>query len=180
MLWAYNPRNVNTEFYPRPVQLEDVQNVQGLYQRSRRYFDIIAADIPNQFDVSRELESALGDARRYLELYFKDNNPEPFGYLDLKFDYPQSGDATINLLLIAEDVQSSGFGSKIVENLEERLNDGTFAPRRVRRLLAGIYGENPGAVKFWERLGYHFAVDARPVLAWYAKELVPSNLEISR
>jgi GNAT superfamily N-acetyltransferase len=84
------------------------------------------------------------------------------------------------LVLIAEDVQSSGFGSKIVENLEERLNDGTFAPRRVRRLLAGIYGENPGAVKFWERLGYHFAVDARPVLAWYAKELVPSNLEISR
>jgi ribosomal protein S18 acetylase RimI-like enzyme len=180
VLWVYNPRNVNTDFFPRPVTLEDVQYVQGLYQRSKRYFDIIAADIPNQFDVSRELESALGDARRYLELYFKDNNPEPFGYLDLKFDYPKPGDATINLLLIAQDVQSSGFGTSIVTNLEQRLNAGAFAPRRVRRVLAGIYGENPGAVKFWERLGYHFAVDARPVLAWYAKELVPSTLEVSR
>ena len=52
--------------------------------------------------------------------------------------------------------------------------------RQVRRLLAGIYGENPGAVRFWERLGYHFAVDARPVLAWYAKELVASELEATR
>ena len=171
---------MNTDFFPRPVNIEDVQHVQGLYQRSKRYFDIIAADIPNQIDVSRELESALGDARRYLELYFKDNNPKPFGYLDLKFDYPQPGDATINLLLIAEDEQSSGFGSKIVSSLEKRLNSGAFAPRQVRRVLAGIYGDNPGAVRFWERLGYHFAVDARPVLAWYAKELVASELEITR
>ncbi len=158
------------------MNLGDVQNLQGLYQRSRRYFDIIAADIPNAIDVTHELETALGDARRYLELYFKDDSPEPFGYLDLKFDYPQPGDATINLLLIAQDTQSSGFGSSIVSNLEQRLEAGVFAPRRVRRVLAGIYGENPGAVKFWEQLGYHFAVDARPVLSWYAKELVPSEL----
>jgi ribosomal protein S18 acetylase RimI-like enzyme len=177
---AYNSRNVNTDFSSRPVNLEDVQNLQGLYGRSKRYFDIIAADIPNQIDVSRELESGLGDARRHLELFFMNAQPKPFGYLDLKFDYPHAGDATINLLLIAEDLQSSGFGSQIVTSLETRLNSGAFAPRQVRRLLAGIYGENPGAVRFWERLGYHFAVDARPVLAWYAKELVANQLEITR
>jgi hypothetical protein len=41
-------------------------------------------------------------------------------------------------------------------------------------MLAGIYGDNPGAVRFWQRLGYQFAVDARPVLSWYAKTLESS------
>jgi len=41
----------------------------------------------------------------------------------------------------------------------------------VRRVLASIYGQNPGARRFWEALGYAFAIDAKPVLDWYAKQL---------
>jgi GNAT superfamily N-acetyltransferase len=63
-------------------------------------------------------------------------------------------------------------------DLEERLQAGRVerAPR-VNRLLAGIYAENPGAMRFWERHGYHFAIDARPVLAWYEKILISPVLE---
>ena len=95
-------------------------------------------------------------------------NAEPLGYLDLKCDYPNPGDATINLLLISELCQSRRFGSQAVEWLEEHLRG-----RGCRRVLASVYGHNPRAVRFWERLGYRFAVDARPVLEWYAKALAP-------
>jgi GNAT superfamily N-acetyltransferase len=114
-------------------------------------------------DVTRELESALGDPRRQLEFVLLDGACS--GYLDLKFDYPHLGDVTVNLLLIAEIRQRQGIGAHVMRALEARLRG------RVTRILAGVFGENPGAARFWEGLGYHFAVDARPVLSWYAKAL---------
>ena len=54
-----------------------------------------------------------------------------------------------------------------MRDLERRLS------KRVRKILAGVFFENSGAAAFWEGLGYHFSVDARPVLSWYAKELAP-------
>jgi ribosomal protein S18 acetylase RimI-like enzyme len=172
------------ELRTRPVTLSDTSILHRLYQQSERYFKIIAAPIPLEVDVRSELESALSDPRRHLEFLLdagsdnagSDNagsgHEQVVGYLDLKFNYPNHGDATINLLLIAEPFQSGGWGSSTVEDLEARLQSGRIdhAPT-VHRLLAGIYAENPGAMRFWERHGYHFAIDARPVLAWYEKIL---------
>ena len=169
------------ELRTRPVTLADTSILHRLYQQSERYFKIIAAPIPLEVDVRSELESALSDPRRHLEFLVdagqthagQTNAEQVVGYLDLKFNYPNHGDATINLLLIAEPFQSDGWGSSTVQDLEARLQSGQMehAPT-VHRLLAGIYAENPGAMRFWERHGYHFAIDARPVLAWYEKILV--------
>jgi GNAT superfamily N-acetyltransferase len=162
-------------FQTRPIQLEDTPLLHRLYTQSQRYFEIIAAPMPLLHDVEHELRTALGDPRRHLEFIESLEHHEPVGYLDLKFDYPQAGDATINLLLVAEPFQASGVGSWAARSLESRLQDGDLArSRRVQRMLAGIYGDNPGAVRFWQRLGYQFAVDARPVLSWYAKTLESS------
>jgi ribosomal protein S18 acetylase RimI-like enzyme len=175
------------ELRTRPVTLADTSILHRLYQQSERYFKIIAAPIPLEVDVRSELESALSDPRRHLEFLLDAEGAgqdagqdaaqdaaqaQVVGYLDLKFNYPQHGDATINLLLIAEPFQSGGWGSRTVQDLEARLQSGRIdhAPT-VHRLLAGIYAENPGAMRFWERHGYHFAIDARPVLAWYEKIL---------
>jgi GNAT superfamily N-acetyltransferase len=166
------------ELRTRPVTLADTSILHHLYQQSERYFKIIAAPIPLEVDVRSELESALSDPRRHLEFLLDANtdpaNPEQVvGYLDLKFNYPNHGDATINLLLIAQPFQSDGWGSRTVQDLEARLQTGQIARvPTVHRLLAGIYAENPSAMRFWERHGYHFAIDARPVLAWYEKILI--------
>ena len=150
-------------FSCQPVQPGDAPALQYLYASSPRYFQTIAAPIPLLEDVTRELESALSDPRRQLE--FVVVSGERIGYLDLKFDYPQTGDVTVNLLLIAETQQRRGLGALVMRDLERRLSG------RVRKILAGVFFENSGAAAFWEGLGYHFAVDARPVLSWYAKEL---------
>jgi GNAT superfamily N-acetyltransferase len=147
------------------VTLADISVLHEFYINSRRYFEIIAAPLPTIEDVTRELDTALSNPRRQLEFYSLFG--EVVAYLDTTLDYPKSGDATVNLLLVAEDKQHLGLGSQIMQRLETRLSN------RAKRILAGVFGHNPGAVRFWERLGYHFAIDARPVLSWYAKNLEP-------
>jgi ribosomal protein S18 acetylase RimI-like enzyme len=166
------------ELRTRPVTLADTSILHHLYQQSERYFKIIAAPIPLEVDVRSELQSALSDPRRHLEFLLDAESDQVVGYLDLKFNYPNHGDATINLLLIAQPFQADGWGSKTVRDLEERLQSAQIAHApTVHRLLAGIYAENPGAMRFWERHGYHFAIDARPVLAWYEKILNAPAIE---
>jgi hypothetical protein len=52
-----------------------------------------------------------------------------------------------------------------VRELEARLKG------HAKRVLVSIYGQNPRAERFWKSLGYAFAIDAKPVLDWYAKAL---------
>lgn len=159
----------------RPVRPQDAPVLHRLYALSPRYFEIISMPVPLVSDVERELEAGLADPRRRLEFVLPDPALAglPVGYLDVKHGYPGPGDATINLLLIAEPHQSAGYGARVVRKLEERcLADASLG---VRRVLAGVYGHNPRAVRFWERLGYRYAIDARPLLEWYAKDLPASS-----
>jgi GNAT superfamily N-acetyltransferase len=150
------------------VTLADISLLHQFYSSSRRYFEIIASPLPTVEDVTRELETALSNPRRRLEFYAFAG--EVVAYLDTTLDYPKIGDATVNLLLVAEQKQHLGLGSQIMKRLEKQLQS------KSKRILAGVFGHNPGAVRFWERLGYHFAIDARPVLSWYAKDLEPIGL----
>lgn len=157
---------------------EDAELVYGLYLAAPGYFDVISIPMPSLDEVRTELTAAASDARRRTELVLVEGAPaesaperDPVsglavaGYLDVTLDYLEPGDATVNLLLIRDDLQGKGLGSACMRDLERRL-DG-----RVHRLLASIYGQNPRAERFWRSLGYRFAIDAKPVLDWYAKEL---------
>jgi GNAT superfamily N-acetyltransferase len=165
----------------RPADAADAYLVHRLYEKTPGYFDVISIPIPTLAEVKTDLDTAARDARRRTELVLLPaherapratdlddpaSGRQVVGYLDYKLDYPDSGDATVNLLLIDGSLQGRGFGSRCVRDLERRLHG------RVRRVLASIYGQNPGARRFWEALGYAFAIDAKPVLDWYAKQLV--------
>ena len=169
----------------RPVGPDDAPVVQAVYSHTPGYFQILSTPVPTLEEVRTDLATGTADPRRHLELILlephwpasngKTGDPvEPIdpltglrvaGYLDYKLDYPDNGDATVNLLLILPWLQSKGIGAACARDLEARLSGHT------RRLLASIYGSNPRARSFWERLGYTFAIDARPILDWYAKLL---------
>lgn len=170
----------------RRADTSDAEIVHRLYSLTPAYFEIISIPIPTLDEVRTDLATAGADPRRHVELILlpagegggSPTGEEPLdpvtgqsvaGYLDYKLDYPESGDATVNLLLVLPWLQSLGLGSACAKNLEERLNG------RSRRLLASIYGSNPRARSFWEKLGYTFAIDARPILVWYAKLLAPAQ-----
>lgn len=161
----------------RPASVDDAALVYTLYIETPAYFDIISIPIPTAAEVRTDLETAARDSRRHTELVLlpageeADCPADPMtgravaGYLDYKVQYPEQDDATVNLLLIHSRMQNSGIGRRTVVDLERRLRG------RTGRLLASIYGQNPRATRFWQSLGYHFAIDAKPILDWYAKEI---------
>ena len=151
------------KLHTRPVTPADAPCIFELYCGVPRYFELLSAPLPTLPEVERELEAAAQDPKRHVELLVEDG--ATVGYLDYKLDYPKPGDATVNLLLIPEAIQSRGYGRRSMRILEASLQG------RANRVLASIYGSNARAKRFWRSLGYRFAIDARPVLEWYAKEL---------
>lgn len=169
----------------------DAHLVHDLYAATPAYFEIISIPVPTPQEVATDIATAIQDPRRFVEIVLLEG-PEleavgeeagcPFdpvtglrvaGYLDYKLDYPEAGDATVNLLLVRHGLQSCGVGSACAEDLERRLKG------RAQRMLASIYGDNPRARRFWERLGYQFAIDAKPLLVWYAKHLaMPAGADL--
>ena len=159
----------------RAASPTDAAIVHALYEATPDYFRIISIPMPTLDEVCRELETARADSRRCTELVLgaphlegvadPHSGRQVVGYLDYKMHYPEHGDVTVNLLLILGRLQSCGLGRNAVVNLEQRLQG------RARRVLASIYGQNPRAERFWKTLGYSFAIDAQPLLDWYAKDL---------
>ena len=166
----------------RPAGADDAGVVHALYLATPTYFDAIGKPVPTSSEVRTDLSIADRDERRHVVLAVLDDPAAvaalPHGvpsdpasgapvvaYLDYKLDSPHVGDATVNLLLVHGALQSRGFGTAVVGSLEAHLRG------RSQRVLASIYGSNTRAKHFWERLGYRFAIDARPVLEWYAKRL---------
>lgn len=149
--------------HTRSATVADAPRIFELYCGAPRYFDLLSAPLPTLPEVERELEAAAQDPKRCVELLLEED--QAVGYLDYKLDYPEPGDATVNLLLIPEALQSRGYGRRAIKLLEAGLEG------RIKRVLASIYGSNPRAKRFWYSLGYSFAIDARPILEWYAKEL---------
>jgi len=164
----------------RTATAADASIVHALYVNNPQYFDTISIPIPTQDEVATELSAAERDERRVIELVcvpeiagieldedLRDATSDRWvvGYLDYKLDYPEVGDATVNLLLVHQSARDRGLGRTVVQRLEGRLTG------RAKRLLASIYGRNVGARRFWEGLGYRYAIDARPVVEWYGKTL---------
>lgn len=162
----------------RPADVHDAGLVHALYLATPSYFEMIAIPLPTSAEVRTEVSAARGDPRRHIELVLGDPNwhapgllrdartGRPVaGVLDYKLDYPEPGDATVNLLLVHGALQGRGVASRVVADLERRLRGAT------RRVLAAVYGRNPTACGFWAHQGYRFAIDAGPVLDWYAKEI---------
>ena len=161
----------------RAATPDDAPLVYRLYRETPDYFRIISIPMPTLEEVERELEAAQSDPRRCTELvldrsgrvdglFDPASGEQVVGYLDYKLHYPEQGDVMVNLLLILGRLQNSGLGKQCVRDLEARLGC------EAQRVLASIYGQNSRAQHFWKSLGYSFAIDAQPVLDWYAKELV--------
>lgn len=154
-----------------PLALHHAPLLHTLYSAAPGYFELLGTRVPSLSEVERDVEIALLDPRRRLEL-LHDDSGELVGSLDCKRGYPDAGDLTINLLLIRADRQSQGLGARAVRDLEARVPEGTA------RILASVLGDNPRGAQFWERLGYTFALDARPVMTWYAKPLTPAPVAV--
>lgn len=161
-----------------PAGPERAERVHALYRTTPDYFETLSIPLPSVEEVRTDLATAAGDPRRITELVVLPSEPtgesaSDAAYLDVTVDYLHPGDATVNLVLVRCELQRQGIGRTVVGDIERRLAG------RYKRLLASVYGRNPDARRFWTSLGFHFAIDAAPVLEWYAKRLDGRNGERS-
>ena len=151
-----------------PVALHLAPLLHASYVAAPNYFELLGTQPPTLPEVEADVATAIHDPRRHLEL-LHDDAGRLVGSLVYKYDYPQPGDVTINLLLICQEHQNQRLGARTVQEFESRLPPGT------ERILASVLGDNPRGAQFWQRLGYRFELDARPVMTWYAKRLTPAR-----
>ena len=151
---------------------DEARRVHALYLATPAYFETLSIPLPSVEEVRTDLATAAQDPRRRTELVVLGGDESAFpaaaqdvAYLDVTLDYLGPGDATVNLLLVRGDRHRQGIGGTVASDLQRRLRG------RCRRLLASVYGRNPAARRFWTSQGFHFAIDAAPVLEWYAKRL---------
>lgn len=169
---------VVNQSFTRAASSKDAELVHSVYLQTPKYFEIIAIEMPTLTEAKGELEAAQQDSCRHTELILScpelpyesgiidpQSKRQVLGFLDYKLNYPDTKDATVNLLMVSGELQAKGIGQKVMAELEQRLAG------RTKRVLASIYGRNTGATRFWKRMGYHFEIDAQPILDWYAKEL---------
>jgi len=93
-------------------------------------------------------EAEADPLRRVLVLLPRRGGPA-VGLVDLWLDQPEPGTAHVGLLLLREAVQGQGYGAEASAALERGL---AAAGHGLLRLSVG--DENPGALAFWERVGY--------------------------
>ena len=147
----------------KPAQLRDAPRVHAVYAQSPGYFELLGAELPTLADVESELAAALSDPERHLELLYLGD--EAVGLLDYKKHHPKPHAATLSLVLIAEPFRGRGLGQAAVRHLEK-----TLAPE-TQELFAVVYGNNPGAERFFTTLGYRFKKSGGPAVKWFSKPL---------
>ena len=98
---------------------------------------------------ARLLDEAEADPLRRVWLISLRRGGAAAGLLDVWLDQPEPGTAHLGLLLLREVLQAQGYGAEAAGALERAL---AAAGYRAVRLSVG--DESPGALAFWERLGY--------------------------
>jgi ribosomal protein S18 acetylase RimI-like enzyme len=97
----------------------------------------------------RLLDEAEADPLRRLWLLALHRGGAPVGLIDLWLDQPEPGTAHLGLLAVREPFQGLGYGAEATAALERALAVAGFG---LLRLSVG--DESPGALAFWERLGF--------------------------
>jgi ribosomal protein S18 acetylase RimI-like enzyme len=67
--------------------------------------------------------------------------------------------AFLSLLMIAAPHRNRGLGAAVVRGVEDAIRDDS----RARAIRSGVQANNPGGIRFWQRMGYHIISGAEPL-----------------
>jgi ribosomal protein S18 acetylase RimI-like enzyme len=139
------------------IRLIDDSDLPAVLEVYRQCEDFLALG-PNP---TASLEMIAGDRAlsrsedgQYCGLFAED------GTLQGIFDFVRSGYdgdpgcAYIELLMIAAPYRGRGLGEEAVRWLEKELRDRGENKPEINELRAGVQVNNPGAIRFWRRMGF--------------------------
>ncbi len=135
--------------------------VQAFYAECRDYVELVTGAPPGP-DEARELLTALPPGKTSEDKFaigFFDAPGHLVGLLDVIRDYPQAREWYLGLLLFGPSSRGKRLGERVVRRLEEwvRAEGGTAIHLIVTE-------ENPGAIRFWRRMGFEVRGPGKQVL----------------
>lgn len=128
---------------------KDIDDLFGLFEETREYFQIIKGMNPSIDDAVESLTAVPpgNDARKVFSGYSLAG--ELIGCSDIVFGYPDQFTAYLGLLLVRPDMQSNGYGSWVHRKLcEIALSKG------YRRMRLSLIETNEKAAQYWTSKGY--------------------------
>jgi GNAT superfamily N-acetyltransferase len=127
----------------------DLDDLQGLLERGADYF-ALHEDRPTTATEARDLFAEVPDGTPAEDkLMIGLLSPALHGVVDIVCDWPRPGTWMIGLLLLDPVARGRGAGTQIVDAL-----DAAAAGAGADTLRIAVIPANPGAMRFWTRLGF--------------------------
>lgn len=133
------------------LPLDDVPNLQKLFEESKDYSKLIEGRLPRPND-AQDLLLALPDGKSLKDKFVLGVYEEDIlvGVIDLVKDYPEQNMWFIGLLLLSPQYRNKGFGSKIYCKLREEL----ITLENAKAIRISVAEQNSNALNFWRKLGF--------------------------
>ncbi len=132
-----------------PADRSHVAELQACLEGAPDYYDRTEGGPPAPDAAERLVAEAEADDTRHVYCLVPHRGGAAVGVLDLILHHPEPATAHVALLLFRESCQGLGYGKETVAALEHALARAGFTTLR-----CSVGDENPGALAFWERLGF--------------------------
>jgi phosphoglycolate phosphatase-like HAD superfamily hydrolase/ribosomal protein S18 acetylase RimI-like enzyme len=133
----------------RPAGRADTAALQACLDGVPDYFERLEGAPADPGAAGRLLDDVEADPLRRVWLLALRRGGTPVGLIDLWLDQPEPGTAHLGLLAVREPFQGLGYGAEATAALERAL-----ASAGIGLLRLSVGDESPGALAFWERLGF--------------------------
>ena len=146
------------------VRLDEARKaeLERLYESCREYFELVTGAPPAPDEVDALLRTVPRGRSREdkFVIGFFDAPEHLVGVLDVIRDYPREREWYVGLLLFGPATRGRGLGERVYRRLEEWV-----LAQGGRALHLIVQQTNPGALRFWERMGFEVTGMGKQVLA---------------
>ncbi len=141
--------SAGTDFILKAVGAELLPELVALYGKCEDFLALGPASEASEQLVLADLAQSHSDSGCFTGIFVREK-------LVGVVDYQRSGHegepgtGYISLIMIAKDMRGSGLGRSVVHEIENRI----LSTPGVTRIKTSVQTDNPGAIRFWQGLGY--------------------------
>jgi GNAT superfamily N-acetyltransferase len=129
----------------------EIAGVQRVLEEAPNYFKNCSGALPSS-EEGKELFDAIAPGKEFQDkfvfgIYL---NNYMIGCIDLCRGFPNASTVTLGLLLLSENHQRKGLGTKVYNKLEEIIKSW----KNINKIRIGVLVSNIQVLPFWKKLGY--------------------------
>lgn len=147
----------NNNLIIRPIQAEDLEQVLEIYRQCEDFLALGPVPTASPEMVQADLRLSEGEGGCYCVILDRSSG-KMLGVTDFVLGGWQGSPraAYLSLLMIAAPYRSKGMGAEIVAMLESLIAQNG----QIEAIHAGVQVNNPGGIRFWQRMGYQIVSGA--------------------